>query len=139
MGRERSTGSTGARAVVALVVTAVLAFAVVGAAAYVAAHRIARADALSEALRTAHGVGGVVVEPELDAVLAGDRTARAVLDGAVASRREDGTLERIMVWRVIRHHPLVRRPRRWSVVRCRSTRGWRRCSPAGATTPTSRR
>jgi signal transduction histidine kinase len=80
------------------VATAVLAFGVVGAAAYVAAHRIARADALSEALRTAHGVGRAVVEPELGAALDGNRTALAALHSAVVSRREDGTLERIMVW-----------------------------------------
>ena len=95
MGRDRSTG---ARAVAALVLTAAAAFALVGTAAYVAAHRIARSDALAEALRTAHGVGAVVVEPELGPALDGDRAAAADLAAAVASWREDGTLERVMVW-----------------------------------------
>ena len=95
MGRDRSTG---ARAVAALVLTAAAAFALVGTAAYVAAHRIARSDALAEALRTAHGVGAAVVEPELGPALDGDRAAAADLAAAVASWREDGTLERVMVW-----------------------------------------
>ena len=84
MGRDRSTG---ARAVAALVLTAAVAFALVGTAAYVAAHRIARADALADALRTAHGVGTAVVEPELGPALDGDRAAAADLTTAVASRR----------------------------------------------------
>ena len=95
MGRDRSTG---ARAVAALVLTAAVAFALVGTAAYVAAHRIARADALADALRTAHGVGTAVVEPELGPALDGDRAAAADLTTAVASRRGDGTLARVMVW-----------------------------------------
>jgi two-component system NarL family sensor kinase len=99
MDHDRPPRSTGRRAVAALVLTAALAFAVVGAAAYVAAHRIARADALAEALRTAHGVGGAVFGPELTAVLAGDRSASAELDSAVAARRKDGTLVQVKVWR----------------------------------------
>jgi two-component system NarL family sensor kinase len=95
MDRDRSTG---ARAVAALVLTAVVAFAVVGSAAYVVAHRIARADALAEALRTAHGVSIAVFAPELGAALGGNRTAADDLAAAVGSRREDGTLERVMVW-----------------------------------------
>jgi two-component system NarL family sensor kinase len=95
----RSAGATGRRAVIGLVLTAVLAFVVVGAAAFVVAHRIARADALAEGLRTAHGVGRAVFAPELPAVLAGDRSAFAALDSAVASRRQDGTLVRVKVWR----------------------------------------
>jgi signal transduction histidine kinase len=95
MGRDRSTG---ARAVAALVLTAAAAFALVGTASYVAAHRIARADTLADALRTAHGVGTAVVEPELGPALDGDRAAAADLATAVATRREDGTLARVMVW-----------------------------------------
>ena len=83
MGHERSARSTGARAVAALVLTAAVAFALVGAAAYVAAHRIARDDALSGALLTAHGVGAAVVAPELSAALDGNRTALIALDAAV--------------------------------------------------------
>jgi two-component system, NarL family, sensor kinase len=95
MGRDRSTG---ARAVAALVLTAVVAFAIVGTAADIAAHRIARTDALAEARRTAHGVGTAVIRPDLVRALDGDRAAASDLAAAVASRREDGTLERVMVW-----------------------------------------
>jgi len=95
MGPDRSTG---ARAVVALVLTSLVAFAFVGTAAYITAHRIARADALAEARRTAHGVGRAVIEPDLGRYLDGDRAAGADLAAAVASRREDGTLERVIVW-----------------------------------------
>jgi two-component system, NarL family, sensor kinase len=99
MDRDRSPRSTARRAVTALVVTASIAFAVVGAAALVAAHRIARADALAEALRTAHRVGTAVFAPDLPGVLAGDRGASADLDSAVAARQEDGTLVQVKVWR----------------------------------------
>jgi signal transduction histidine kinase len=93
-----SDRSTGARAVVALVLTAAAAFGLVGTAAYVAAHRIARTDAVAEALRTAHSVGAGVVEPELAPTLAGDRAAAADLAAALAYWRADGTLQRVMVW-----------------------------------------
>ncbi|HEV7656490.1 MAG TPA: ATP-binding protein [Mycobacteriales bacterium] len=95
----RPPRSTGRRAVVGLVLTAVLSFALVGTAAYVVANRIARADALSEGLRTARGVGRAVFAPQIPAAAAGDRSAIAALDAAVASRRDDGTLLRVKVWR----------------------------------------
>lgn len=89
---------TGRRAVAGLLLTAGIAFLTVGGVSWVVAHRIARADALAEALRTAHSVGGAVVVPALPAVLDGDRTAAAALDSAVAGRRADGTLVRVTVW-----------------------------------------
>src|SRR4051794_41842497 len=95
MGRDRSTG---ARAVAALVLTSAVAFAVVGTTAYVAAHRIARADALAEALRTAHGIAAAVIRPELGPVLDGHRAAAADPAAAVAARRGDGTLGRGVDW-----------------------------------------
>jgi two-component system, NarL family, sensor kinase len=95
MGPDRSTGT---RAVVALVLTSLVAFAFVGTAADITAHRIARADALAEALRTARGVGAAVIEPDLGPYLDGNNSAGADLAAAVASRREDGTLQRVMVW-----------------------------------------
>src|ERR1700761_3242565 len=99
MARDRGApGTTGRRAVAALVLTALLTFAVVGAAAYVVAHRIARADALSESVRAAHGIGDAVFAPDLDAALSGDRTASARLHAAIAARRADGTLVRATVW-----------------------------------------
>jgi signal transduction histidine kinase len=95
----RPPRSTGRRAVAGLVLTAVFSFAIVGTAAYVVARVIARADALSEGVRTARGVGRAVFAPEIPAAAAGDRTASAALDAAVAARRDDGTLLRVKVWR----------------------------------------
>ena len=86
------------RAVVALVVTALLAFAVVGTAADLAARRIARDDALAEAVRSTHSVGNVLLVPALPAVMAGDTTARARLDRAVRDRARAGTIVRVKVW-----------------------------------------
>jgi signal transduction histidine kinase len=91
--------STGRRAVAGLVLTAALSFALVGGTAYVIAHRIARADALSEGLRTARGVGRAVLAPDMPAAIDGNIRASAALDATVASRREDGTLVRVKVWR----------------------------------------
>jgi signal transduction histidine kinase len=91
--------STGRRAVVGLVLTAAVSFVVVGGTALVIARSIARADALAEGLRTARGVGQAVLAPEMPAALAGDRVASADLDATVASRRQDGTLVRVKVWR----------------------------------------
>ena len=91
--------STGQRVVAGLVLTAVLCFVVVGAVALLVARSIARADALSEGLRTARAVGRSVLEPEMAAALAGNPAASAVLDATVASRRQDGTLVRVKVWR----------------------------------------
>ena len=99
MGGERLRRSTGRRAVIALVGTAAIAFAAVGAAADVAAHRIARDDALAETLRTADGVGRAVFGAELPAAVRGVAGANADLDAAVAARRSDGTLIRVKLWR----------------------------------------
>jgi len=91
--------STGQRVVAGLVLTAALCFVVVGAAALLIARGIARADALSEGLRTARGVGQAVLAPEMSAALAGDTAASALLETTVASRRKDGTLVRVKVLR----------------------------------------
>ncbi|HEV7656491.1 MAG TPA: ATP-binding protein [Mycobacteriales bacterium] len=99
MTAERPSRSTAVRAVVALVLTAAVAFAAVGAAADLAAMRIARDDALHEAVRTAYGVSQAVFASELPAAVEGNRRAGADLSAAVASRREDGTLTRVKVWR----------------------------------------
>jgi two-component system NarL family sensor kinase len=91
--------SNGRRAVAGLVLTAALSFVVVGGAAYVIAYRIARADALSEGLRTARGVGRAVLAPDMPAAIDGNIRASAALDATVASRRDEGTLVRVKVWR----------------------------------------
>jgi two-component system NarL family sensor kinase len=99
MGPDRPAGDTARRAVIALVLTAALAFAVVGMAAYVAAQRIARTDALAEAVRTAHAVADDVFAPRLQAVLAGDRDALGALDAEVGRRAAEDTMVRATVWR----------------------------------------
>jgi signal transduction histidine kinase len=86
------------RAVAALLLTALLAFAVVGALAVVAARRIADGDALSEAARAARNLGEELFAPALPAVLAGDAAARADLDEEVKEQGLDGTVVRVKVW-----------------------------------------
>jgi len=94
-----SSWSTTQRAVAALLLAAVVSFLVVGAATLVIAYRVARADALSEGLRTARGVGRALLAPVMPAVVAGDGRAAAGLDAVIAARRADGTLLRVKVWR----------------------------------------
>ena len=107
-------------------------FAVVGAAAYVAAHRIARADALSEALRTAHGVGRWWSSPGCGRA----RRHRAAAPPWTRPSPPGGrTAPCSGSWCGVPTSSSGPTTTRWSVVRCRSALGWRRCSPAGATTP----
>jgi signal transduction histidine kinase len=94
-----SSWSTARTTAVSLVLIAAVSVAVVGGAAVIIAHRIARADALSEGLRTARGVGQALLMPVMPAVVAGDEEAAADLDAAIAQRRADGTLLRVTVWR----------------------------------------
>jgi two-component system NarL family sensor kinase len=86
------------RAVLALLLTALLAFAVVGTAATIVAHRIAEADALAESARTARALGDGLFGPALPAVLAGDIVARTLLDTAVRDRARDGAIVTVKVW-----------------------------------------
>jgi two-component system NarL family sensor kinase len=86
------------RAVLALLLTAALAFVVVGGAAAFVAHRIAEADALAESARTARAMGDGLFAPALPAVLAGDIAARTRLDAAVHDRARDGAIVTVKVW-----------------------------------------
>jgi two-component system, NarL family, sensor kinase len=87
------------RSVIALVVTALLAFAVVATGTSIVAGHIARSDALDEALRSAHVIGTTVFAPLLPAAIRGDRSAIAALDDAVRIRARDGSLVRVKVWK----------------------------------------
>jgi two-component system NarL family sensor kinase len=83
------------RAIVGLVLTAVLAFLVVGFAAVLVAHSIARDNALAEAERSARTVGNDIFLPDLPAALAGDTTAVVRLNRAVG---DHDTIVRVKVW-----------------------------------------
>jgi signal transduction histidine kinase len=86
------------RAVVALVLTAVSAFALVSVAAVIEAGQIAERTALSEAERSAQTLAKVVFAPAIPAVLIGDQAAHARLDEAVRARKLHGGIARIKVW-----------------------------------------
>jgi two-component system NarL family sensor kinase len=87
------------RSIAALVVTALLAFALVGTGASIVAGRIARKDALAEAVRSAHVVGTTLFAPLLPAAIRGDPDAIDRLNYAVHIRTPDGSLVRVKVWR----------------------------------------
>lgn len=87
------------RSVMALVVTALLAFSVVATGAVIVAGHIAERDALDEAVRSAHVVGNTVFVPFLPDAILGKASAIHALDEAVKIRSKDGSLVRIKVWR----------------------------------------
>lgn len=87
------------RVTTALVLTALVAFAVVAAASVVIAKRIARDDALSDAVRDANTIADAVFAPAMPDVLRGDSSAVARLDGAVSVRRSSGLIVRVKVWK----------------------------------------
>lgn len=88
------------RSIIALIVTAMLAFAVVGTATVLVARRLAQSEALAESTRIARIVSQVEFLPELPAVIAGSQAAIARLDGAIDHRRQDGYIVRVKVWRL---------------------------------------
>jgi two-component system, NarL family, sensor kinase len=94
-----SSWSTRRQASTALILVAVVSFVLVGAAAFVVAHQVARTAALAEGLRTARGTGRVLLAPVMPAVVAGDEGATADLKADIARRRAEGTLLRVKVWR----------------------------------------
>ncbi len=86
------------RLITALIVTALVAFAIVASAAVLIAKRIARDDALHEAVRVAQNTADVLFAPTMPGVLVGDPAAIAKLDDAVGERRERGLIARVKVW-----------------------------------------
>ncbi|HEV7654509.1 MAG TPA: histidine kinase [Mycobacteriales bacterium] len=90
--------STVRRAIVALAMTALLAFAFVGTAATLVARNIAEDQALAESVRSASSVANVLFAPAMIAVFAGDTKARSRLDAAVRIRGREGAIIRVKVW-----------------------------------------
>src|SRR3979411_2846715 len=86
------------RAIAGLVLSGLLAFAVVSTGAVFMARAIAQDTALSEAERAARTIGNALFAPALPAVIAGDPGARYQLDQAVHSRSRDGSIVRVKVW-----------------------------------------
>ncbi|MGX4688370.1 sensor histidine kinase [Streptomyces sp. JNUCC 63] len=95
---ETGGGRTVRRALVAMVLIGVGAFAVVGAGAVVAADSIAEKTALAEAARSAQLMGNVIFKPAMPALLRGDVSARTRLDEAVRARQHEAGVVRVKVW-----------------------------------------
>jgi signal transduction histidine kinase len=81
-----------------LVLSGLLAFAVVSTGAVIVARSIAQDTALAEAERSTRALGNALFAPALPAVIAGDQVARHQLDQAVDSRSRDGSIVRVKVW-----------------------------------------
>ncbi|WP_037868728.1 sensor histidine kinase [Streptomyces sp. NRRL S-813] len=86
------------RALTAMVLIGVGAFALVGAGTVVAADSIAEKTALAEAARSAQLMGNVIFKPAMQALLRGDGSARTRLDEAVQARQNEGGVVRVKVW-----------------------------------------
>ena len=86
------------RALTAMVLIALGAFLVVGAATVFAAKSIAERTALAEAARSAQTIGNVIFKPAMPALIRGDRTVRAQLDHAVKAREREAGVVRVKVW-----------------------------------------
>ncbi|RFU22993.1 sensor histidine kinase [Geodermatophilus marinus] len=86
------------RELVAFCVTALLVLLIVSTGTVWVSERIARANALAEAERTAERLGQYLVAPQLPEVLAGVPGRREELDRAAASRMRDGSVTRMVVW-----------------------------------------
>ena len=63
-----------------------------------AGHRAAREDSLADARRTTVLLGTLVIEPNLDGVLAEDQVALARLDAVVAGPLRDADVVRMKIW-----------------------------------------
>lgn len=86
------------RAVLAMVLIALAAFVVTGAAAVVAARSIAEHTALAEAARSAQTLGNVIFVPVMPDVMTGSEIAKGRLDDAVSERQGQGGVVRVKVW-----------------------------------------
>lgn len=95
---ESGGSRTVRRAVIAMVLIGLGAFALVGAATVFAAESIAKKTALAEAARSAQLMGNVIFKPVMPRLIHGDRTVRAQLDEAVQARQGEGGVVRVKVW-----------------------------------------
>jgi two-component system NarL family sensor kinase len=83
----------------AFLAVAVLVLLVVAAGTVWLSERIARANALAEAERSAEHLAQLVVAPVLADALSGDPAQRAALDRTITARLSDGSITRVAVWR----------------------------------------
>ncbi|MCU1657803.1 MAG: histidine kinase [Pseudonocardiales bacterium] len=86
------------RSIIALVVTAGIAFGVVATGSLLLARRVARSEELDTARRNATVIGNTVFAPVLPAAIRGDAGAISFLDRAVRIRSHDGVLVKVKVW-----------------------------------------
>jgi two-component system, NarL family, sensor kinase len=98
--RRRAGGGNGPRReLAAFVVTALLVLLVVSAGTIWLSERIARANALAEAERSAERLATLLVAPVLSEALAGVPGRWEELDRDVLNRMSDGSVTRMVVWR----------------------------------------
>ncbi|MGK5110950.1 MULTISPECIES: sensor histidine kinase [unclassified Geodermatophilus] len=98
-GRRPARGGGPRRELLAFCLTALLVLLVVSAGTVWISERIARANALAEAERSAERLGALLVAPDLEELLLGLPGRREVLDRAVQNRMSDGSVTKMVVWR----------------------------------------
>ncbi len=86
------------RSILALVLTACAAFAIVATGSVAIAHRVAREQALAEAVRAGVAIGNAVFGREVSALQHHDPTAMSELDMAADEAKTDASVVRIKVW-----------------------------------------
>lgn len=91
-------GSRPHRELAAFLAVAFLALVAVSGGTVVLSERIARANALAEAERTAGRVADLVVAPLLEEALAGVPGRYAELERAMVTRLRDGSITSVVVW-----------------------------------------
>lgn len=96
--RPRRADQSVRNSIIALVVTAAIAFGLVATGSIVVAHHIARTQELDAAVRNARSIGNTVFAPVLPAAARNDPAAIKFLDRAVQIRSRDGALVRVKVW-----------------------------------------
>lgn len=97
-GRPRRADQSVRNSIIALVVTAAIAFGLVATGSIVVAHHIARTQELDAAVRNARSIGNTVFAPVLAEAARNDPDAIKFLDRAVRIRSRDGALVRVKVW-----------------------------------------
>ena len=98
-GRRPARDGGPRRELLAFCLTALLVLLVVSAGTVWISERIARANALAEAERSAERLGALLVAPDLEDLLLGLPGRREVLDRAVQNRMSDGSVTKMVVWR----------------------------------------
>lgn len=96
--RPRRADQSVRNSIIALVVTAAIAFGLVATGSILVARHIARSQELDAAVRSARSIGNTVFAPVLPAAEQQDADAIRFLDRAVQIRSRDGALVRVKVW-----------------------------------------